>query len=149
MKNKSRLAAKSQPTVQERVIREQREIAGGAWGKWTERPDALCHPSRSPYLVRFWVNGTYSVQLHRPPAFSLIELLMIRRHDEQPVHSWSDLQRIKNELIGNDRMAVEVYPREEDLVDSANMYHLWVFPEEMTLKLGLHLNFSTGERNPR
>jgi len=74
---------------------------------------------------------------------------MIRRHDEQPVHSWSDLQRIKNELIGNDRMAVEVYPREEDLVDSANMYHLWVFPEEMTLKFGLHLNFSTGERNPR
>lgn len=33
----------------------------------------------------------------------------------------------------------EVYPREADLVDCANMYHLWVLPEGHVLNFGLHL----------
>ena len=42
--------------------------------------------------------------------------------------SWREKQRIKNELVGKERVAIEVYPPEEELVDTANMYHLWVLP---------------------
>lgn len=44
-------------------------------------------------------------------------------------HSWADFQRIKNELYGPEAQAVEYYPRETDLIDTANMYWLWVLLE--------------------
>lgn len=50
---------------------------------------------------------------------------------------WSEKQRIKNELFGKERIAVEVFPKESELVDAANMYHLWVLPVEMTLPFGI------------
>ncbi len=39
---------------------------------------------------------------------------------------WDDLQRIKNEIGFKDSDAVEVYPREFDVVNVANMRHLWI-----------------------
>ncbi len=64
---------------------------------------------------------------------------MVRRHDEKPIRSWTDMQRVKNELMGPDRIAVEVYPKESQRVDVANIYHLWVLPDGMKLPFGLHL----------
>lgn len=43
--------------------------------------------------------------------------------------TWDELQFIKNELGHGDRDAVEVYPREQDVVNVANMRHLWVLPD--------------------
>lgn len=40
--------------------------------------------------------------------------------------SWSEKQRIKNEIFGKESVAVEVFPKESELVDQANMYHIWV-----------------------
>lgn len=40
--------------------------------------------------------------------------------------SWSEKQRIKNEIFGKEAVAIEVFPKESELVDQANMYHLWV-----------------------
>lgn len=54
--------------------------------------------------------------------------LSIKRHDRGPVHDWRDLQRIKNEILGPDVEAVELYPAEVRKVDGANQYHLWAFP---------------------
>jgi hypothetical protein len=48
------------------------------------------------------------------------------------------MQRIKNELAGPERVAVEVYPPVSQLVDHANMYHLWVFEAGFALPFGLH-----------
>lgn len=50
---------------------------------------------------------------------------------------WRELQRIKDEIFGKDRMAVQVYPRQSDLVDAADMYHLWVFPVGYRFDFGL------------
>ena len=99
--------------------------------RWDQRPMGL---------EKFFQNALYSVQLHRKPSeWGEIILLMVRRNDEAPVRSWSDMQRIKNEIVGTERVAVEVYPAESDLVDQANMYHLWVLPEGFKLPFGLHM----------
>ena len=37
-----------------------------------------------------------------------------------------------------DRVAVEVYPPESQLVDDADLYHLWVLPAGFELPFGLH-----------
>lgn len=39
---------------------------------------------------------------------------------------WAEKQRIKNEIFGKEAVAIEVYPKESKLIDSTNMYHLWI-----------------------
>ena len=51
---------------------------------------------------------------------------------------WRDFQAIKNDLCGAHLQAVEIYPPEEMLHDTANVFHLWVFPPTMRLPLGWH-----------
>lgn len=53
--------------------------------------------------------------------------LAIRRHDGTEILGWDILQRIKNEIVGRDRIAVEVFPAADDLVNEANMRHLFVW----------------------
>jgi hypothetical protein len=55
--------------------------------------------------------------------------LSIRTQQRTTEHDWREFQRIKNELIGPEAEAVELYPAESRLVDTSNQYHLWVFPE--------------------
>lgn len=55
------------------------------------------------------------------------------RNDTSDDIPWREKQRIKNEIFGEDRFAVEVYPSVEELVDQANMYHIWVFPKGFKL----------------
>lgn len=43
--------------------------------------------------------------------------------------TWDELQRVKNETLGEDVWCVEVYPPGEDVVDVANMRHLWPLDE--------------------
>lgn len=45
--------------------------------------------------------------------------------------SWDVLQEIKNAVGYADRDAVEVYPAAADVVNVANIRHLWVMPEKV------------------
>lgn len=62
--------------------------------------------------------------------------LSMKRHDRHPMADWRHSQAIKNEIAGPEREAVEIYPAESRLVDSANEYHLWVFPEGYQIEFG-------------
>lgn len=70
----------------------------------------------------FFVNSIYSVQIYTKNGFTL---LGIRRHDQEPVCPWKHKQIIKNELLGDEVYAIEIFPPESELVDAANMYWLW------------------------
>jgi len=97
--------------------------------------DAL---ARRPELT-VWRNSRYQVAVTIHDDFPIgvpIIHLSIKRLDRKPIHDWRDLQRIKNELCGEEREAVELYPAETRLVDEANQFHLWVFPEGMMAPFG-------------
>lgn len=49
--------------------------------------------------------------------------------------SWPEAQRIKDELAGTDATAVEVYPPHGEIVDAADMYHLWVLTAPLPFSL--------------
>lgn len=51
---------------------------------------------------------------------------------------WAEKQWIKDSLFGENRVAIEVYPTKDRLVDEANMYHMWILPEEFELPFGIH-----------
>lgn len=57
--------------------------------------------------------------------------LSIRSNDRHWRHDWRHLQRIKNEILGPEREAIELYPAESRLMDEANQFHLWALPAEL------------------
>lgn len=122
------------------------------WAKWQRGPvPRHIDDSRvAPHLARFgkqgllvgveetWQNGWYAVMV-RPiqTEWGPVIHLMIRNAPNTPVRSWTDLQRIKDELVGPERVAIEVFPPRADIVDQANMTHLWVLPADMEIPFGL------------
>lgn len=67
------------------------------------------------------------VREHADGPFGPFAHLTIRSGDGSARHDWRDFQRIKNELVGEEAEAIELYPAESRLVDTANHYHLWAF----------------------
>lgn len=113
--------------------------ADAARWAWERRPDAPGHPRAPKGLRMAYVNRIYSVMVFaQETRDGIVDHLMIRRHDGAAIRSWSDLQRIKNDLAGPDRTAVEVYPPADEVVDQANSYHHWVLPPGSRLGFGLH-----------
>jgi len=47
--------------------------------------------------------------------------------------SWDILQRLKSECGRGDKDAVEIYPAESEVVNVANIRHLWVYPGQFPL----------------
>lgn len=45
--------------------------------------------------------------------------------------TWDELQHVKNECGYFDRDAIEVYPAQKDIVNVANMRHLWILDEPL------------------
>ena len=62
--------------------------------------------------------------------------LSIRHQERKAIRDWRHFQRIKNELAGEQREALEIYPAESRLVDEANSYHLWVMPTGEKVPVG-------------
>ena len=64
--------------------------------------------------------------------------LIIQRRDGEPISAeWDVLQAIKDDVLGADVFAVEVYPAQNALVNEVNRRHLWSIPKEV-LGIGLH-----------
>lgn len=86
-----------------------------------------------------WMNNLYQVNVRnqypadahgneiRNPA-NLMVTLSIKRRDKAPLHDWRHMQRIKNEIVGPECEAIEIYPAESRMVDTSNQYWLWCFP---------------------
>lgn len=105
---------------------------------------ALCDGDRDAAMeqlsaAEMWKNDRYTVVVDRRPDGS-VHSLSIRRNDRKPIHDWRHLQRIKNELAGDEIEAVELYPAMSRLMDTANHYWLWCAPEGASLTVG----FETG-----
>jgi hypothetical protein len=74
--------------------------------------------------------------------------LSIKTKTKRADHDWRDFQRIKNELVGPEHEAVELYPAESRLVDTSNQFHLWVMADpSFKYPFGWHQRF-VSEGNP-
>lgn len=75
-----------------------------------------------------WINDVYQVAV-RPLEgdYEGFIHLNIRRRDGGPIlRDWRHFQQIKNELVGPECEAVELYPAESRKVDASNKFHLFV-----------------------
>jgi len=79
-----------------------------------------------------WLNNLYQVNVCSIAAqnnWPAMLHLSIKSRNKSPIRDWRHMQRIKNEIVGIENEAVELYPAESRLVDSANQYHLWALAE--------------------
>ena len=51
---------------------------------------------------------------------------------------WATKQEIKNEIFGENRLAIEVFPKQKSLVNICDVYHIWVFQKDFELPFGIH-----------
>jgi hypothetical protein len=85
-----------------------------------------------PRLVRALRSCAFAVQVYREPG-GILRLSCCRaalRADGRWVDgiTWDELQALKAQAGYGDREAVEIYPPADQVVDVANMRHLWVLP---------------------
>lgn len=96
------------------------------------------HVVAAQKLTTVFLSDTYQVNVKRveiAPNHWMI-WLSIKRVDKDVIHDWRELQRIKNVILGKEIEAVELYPAESRLVDSANQYHLWAIPKGNVFPFG-------------
>ena len=66
------------------------------------------------------------------PGWGPVTHLRIYRDDGRDGISWDALQAMKDEYFPDAR-AVEVYPAQADVVNEANIRHLWIVPPDVVL----------------
>ena len=58
--------------------------------------------------------------------------VVVRRKDGRRIRNhWQVMLRIKNEVIGPKYFGYEVYPPADEVIDTANTYHLWCCAKEL------------------
>lgn len=120
---------------------ERRSIALGLWAPWERHDFPKGSVGLSGWLFgidRAYSNGLYAVLVRRLDADDAGRLHLAIRTPTNQEPPWRDLQRIKNELFGSERFAVQVCPPNSRLIDQADMYHLWVMPVGYEPGFGLH-----------
>ena len=120
-------------------VRLAREISANI--KPTPRWQHL-HPTNEKLAedVIGYHNDVYEVTLRRyktgwPLDGGKWAAIGISSKDGAPRHDWRDFQQIKNDLVGADWEAVELYPDISRLIDPSNYYILWCAPK---IPLGIY-----------
>jgi hypothetical protein len=88
-------------------------------------------------IDRAYVNGVFSVIVRTVKnEYGLCKHAAIRNIDSTEI-LWKDKQEIKNKIFGESAVAIEIFPKQDELVDGANMYHLWILPDSFNLPFNL------------
>lgn len=88
--------------------------------------------NKPSFMTRCWRNNRYIVMIddNRMTTHGKAILALVQKHDDTPIlHHWSEMQKIKNTIFGEQSTAIEYYPPESELQDIHNIYWMWVFPD--------------------
>ena len=94
---------------------------------------------RKVFNQEVWENSLYVVAVNRNMNEEFgaeITEIAITRRDKDAIHDWRHFQQIKNDIAGKDCEAIEIYPNEKRLMDTANTYWLYAFPKDYIVPFG-------------
>lgn len=130
------LALAQRPRAERRILlrEEERNRLAGTWGEW----EIICFPKGSAgsgWAAEF-------ARAHRNKVFSVLDRMLENGVRHLAVSSlsgirptWHEMQRIKDTIAGASATAVEIYPPKSEIVDEADMFHIWVLPGQLTFGL--------------
>jgi hypothetical protein len=113
---------------------EKRARSSGIWGPWEIKtfPKGSAGCAWAAEFTKAHKNKVFSV-LDRTLPDGTRHLAITSLSGERP--SWPEMQKIKSELATPESMGVEVYPPDAEIVDDADMYHLWILPVPLGLSI--------------
>jgi len=85
------------------------------------------------WCTRAFFNNRYFVTINdnAKTTKGTATVAMIQNHFNNPiVNHWMEIYKIKNEIFGEDAVAVEFYPKKSELIDDKNIYWIWVFKND-------------------
>ena len=91
-------------------------------------PEAWPNPAPRG-LVQVWASRDFLAQVYTEDGATRISICRTRLDGDNKWKdgiTWEDLQRIKCGIGLGDFAAYEVYPADDDVVNVANMRHLWI-----------------------
>lgn len=105
------------------------------------------HPSRKTKDMRqedeLWQNSTHTVLVYPNNVSAGLAdpmdgwvTLSVKRNDRKAECDWRIFMRIKNEIVGPEREAFQLFPSMERVVDTANQYFLFVVPKGYVIQAG-------------
>lgn len=82
--------------------------------------------------AQIWRSRGFLVQIFQEPEgierLSVIRTIHLGTEGWADNITWDELQRLKAECGRGHRWALEVYPKESEIVNVTNMRHIWVLP---------------------
>lgn len=123
-------------TQRKAVMREQHAYLRTLPEQLTELAShEMPHGDGAP--VKVWRSRKYAIQLFEAGAGVLrLSICRSKLRDDgrwEDGLSWDELQSLKSEVGYGSWYAVEVYPADKDVVNVANMRHLWLLPEPLAV----------------
>ena len=107
---------------------------------------------KNPNRFAVWTSSEFSVQAFNVPgdivrlAINRNERILSPRLFADGI-SWDDIQAIKDKCGYADRMAVEIYPEANHILNIINARHLWILPSPLPFAWRVedgHLNIKMG-----
>lgn len=83
-------------------------------------------------MTRAYRNTRYTVMVYDNAKTTKGEAIqiLVQKHDGMTINNhWAEMQKIKNEIFGEEVTAVEYYPAESQLINTHNIYWMWIFSE--------------------
>jgi hypothetical protein len=102
------------------------EYFGGRVPTLEEKAAFIERAVQSYASAQVYENDVYQVEIvQRGPYLQL----RIRRNDGGPCENWRDFQQIKNEIVGSECEAVELFPARNVARPAVNEHCLWVYAD--------------------
>ncbi len=126
------------------VYAKKRPTLAPSWPLLPVPPERWPPRRGSEYPTAVWLSRLYLAQQYACPPCNGIEVrrLSVNRVTARTVGGrsqwdadipWEDLMRCKRDTGHDDWYAIEIYPRDRDIVNVANMRHLWLLAEPLPI----------------
>lgn len=120
------------PQTATREQRRQLEMENRTWPVALKQIPAAEWPQtyHPPGIKEIWRSREFLVQVYDDERSGVERMAVCRTSvvgkNWRAEITWDDLQRLKHECGRGDKDAVEIYPADADVVNVANMRHLWI-----------------------
>lgn len=78
------------------------------------------------YAEKCWITDNFQFEILLNNIDSYTHIKIHDRKDKK-INDFYIFQNIKNLVLGKEEIAIQIYPKESDLKDGSNTYHLWTW----------------------
>lgn len=92
-------------------------------------------------LMKAFRNDRFLVQFHKTPfenvecRLSILRTAVDAKGEWVDKITWDEIQEIKEGVGFGDSQAIEIYPKDDDVINVANIRHIWVLKEPLDITL--------------